>query len=88
MTIGSTTDRSIKPLPIVFATAVPRPKAATKLKNAAHTTAVPGLKTRVETIVAIEFALSWNPLMKSKVSATRAIARTNQTAPAIRRASG
>ena len=86
MTVGSTIERSIKPLPSVFATAVPRPNAATKLKNAAHTTAVAGLKTRVDTIVAIEFALSWNPLMKSKMNATRTIARTNQTVADIRRA--
>ena len=51
------------PAPTVFATAVPNPKAATKLKNAAHTTALPGDNTRVDTTVAIEFAASWNPLM-------------------------
>src|SRR5437867_12999556 len=79
MTIGSTTARSISPLPMVFATAVPRPKAATKLKNAAQMTAVPGLRTRVETTVAMELALSWKPLMKSKTNAMRTIARTNQT---------
>ncbi len=38
-------------------------KAATKLKNAAQTTACPGESTRVETTVAIEFAASWKPLM-------------------------
>jgi hypothetical protein len=38
-------------------------KAAAKLKNAAHTTAWSGVRTRVATIVAIEFAASWNPLM-------------------------
>ena len=42
---------------------VPNPKAATKLKNAAQMTALPGESTRVETIVAIEFAASWKPLM-------------------------
>ena len=41
-----------------------------KLKNAAQTTATPGVRTRVETTVAIELALSWKPLMKSKISAT------------------
>ena len=46
------------PAPTVFATAVPNPNAATKLKNAAHTTAFPGDSTRVETTVAIEFAAS------------------------------
>jgi len=42
----------------------------TKLKNAAHTTACSGVRTRVETTVAIELAASWNPLMKSKTRAT------------------
>ena len=46
------------PAPTVLATAVPNPKAATKLKNAAHTTALPGDSTRVDTTVAIEFAAS------------------------------
>ena len=48
-------------------------KAATKLKNAAQKTATPGESTRVETTVAIELALSWKPLMKSKASATAMI---------------
>ena len=46
------------PLPMVFATAVPNPKAATKLKNAAQTTAMRGVKTLVETTVAMELAAS------------------------------
>ncbi len=71
---------------MVFATAVPSPKAATKLKNAAHSTAIPGDSTRVETTVAMEFAASWKPLMKSKVSATARIASTNQTVADISRA--
>ena len=54
---------SIIPAPTVRATAVPKVKAATKLKNAAHTTALPGESTRVDTTVAIEFAASWKPLM-------------------------
>src|SRR6185369_1758676 len=66
-----TTARSIMPLPIVFATPVPRTKAATKLKNAAQSTAFCGDSTRVETTVAIEFAASWKPFRKSKDSATR-----------------
>jgi len=57
--------------PTVCATAVPNVNAATKLKNAAQTTARPGVRTRVDTTVAIEFAASWKPLMKSKNSATR-----------------
>ena len=54
---------STRPEPTVFATAVPNVKAATKLKNAAQMTALPGDSTRVETTVAIEFAASWKPLM-------------------------
>ena len=59
------------PLPSVFATWVPSTNAATKLKNAAHTTAFWGERTRVETTVAIEFAASWKPFRKSNTSATR-----------------
>ena len=42
MTAKVTRLMSIIPLPIVFATAVPKAKAATKLKNAAQITALPG----------------------------------------------
>jgi hypothetical protein len=63
ITAKVTTLMSIIPEPMVFATAVPNPNAATKLKNAAHTTACPGDSTRVDTTVAMEFAASWNPLM-------------------------
>ena len=58
-----TTLRSTMPAPTVLATAVPKPKAAMKLKTAAQMTAWPGLRTRVETTVAIELAASWKPLM-------------------------
>ena len=54
---------SIIPEPTVLATAVPKTKAATKLKKAAQMTALPGDRTRVETTVAMEFAASWKPLM-------------------------
>src|SRR5690348_3312409 len=70
MTALSTTSGTTIPLPTVVATATPKPKAATKLKNAAHATAARGVSTRVETMVAIEFAASWKPFMKSKASAT------------------
>ena len=40
-----------------------------KLKNAAHMTAKRGERTLVETTVAIEFAESWKPFNKSKISA-------------------
>ena len=75
-TVGSTIAGSTRPLLIVFATAVPTVNAAMKLKNAAHATATPGESTRVETTVAIELALSWKPLMKSKTRATATIRRT------------
>jgi len=50
----------------------PRPKnrKAIKLKKAAHSTAYCGFSTRVETIVAMEFAASCRPLRKSNSSAT------------------
>ena len=86
MTLESTTAGSTIPFAIVFATAVVKMNAATKLKNAAQTTAKLGDRTRVETTVAMELAASWNPLTKSKASATRTIARTNQAESAIRRA--
>src|SRR5436190_3565720 len=64
---------------IVAATFVPKIRNATKLKNAAQTTAARGVRTRVETTVAMEFAASWKPLKKSKA---RAIAMTT-TSPAV-----
>ena len=63
-TSGSTT-----PVAIVAATNVPKTRKAMKLNTAAHTTAMRGDSTRVETTVAIELAASWNPLTKSKASA-------------------
>src|SRR5207247_8792172 len=72
----STTHVSTTPLPTVVATWTPKPNAATKLKNAAHTTAWSGVSTRVETTVAIELAASWKPLMKSKTSATKMMKTT------------
>src|SRR3977135_4128935 len=56
---------------MVAATARPKTRRATKLKNAAQITAQCGLSTRVETTVAIELAASWKPFMKSKASASR-----------------
>jgi len=60
----------------VVATFTPNPKAATKLKKAAQTTAVLGDSVPVETTVATEFAASWKPFRKSKTSATRMIRMT------------
>ena len=80
MTAPSTTDGSTTPLPIVVATATPKKNAATKLKNAAQATACIGVRTRVPTTVAIEFAASWKPFMKSNASATP-IRRTRTPSP-------
>jgi hypothetical protein len=44
--------------------------APRKLKTAAIATAFRGEIARVETLVAIEFAVSWKPFVKSKNSAT------------------
>src|SRR5512138_2709456 len=67
------------PFPMVAATLSSAPHstgaAEMKLKNTAQATATMGESTRVETTVAIEFAASWKPLMKSKSSAT-AMSRT------------
>src|SRR5580704_7906505 len=56
------------PLPIVAATAVPKTKAAIKFQKAAQTTARKGVRTRVETTVAMELAASCQPLENSKAS--------------------
>src|SRR6185503_11421053 len=89
MTSFVTTERSIIPLPIVFATAVPMTKAATKLKKAAHNTAFWGERTRVDTTVAMEFAASWKPFRKSNVSATRMMMTTTvKDVDKVGRASG
>ena len=45
-------------------------KAPAKLRIAAIATALRGESARVETLVAIEFAVSWKPFVKSKKSAT------------------
>src|SRR5690348_13426088 len=60
-------------LDTVFATPWWKMKSARKLKLAAHTTALPGDRSRVETMVAIEFAASWKPLIKSKARATTTV---------------
>jgi hypothetical protein len=58
MTRGETMSGSMIPVPSVSATCRPKNRKAMKLKKAAHTTAYCGRRTRVETIVAIEFAAS------------------------------
>src|SRR5947207_14393189 len=59
---------------IVLATFGGKIAIATKLKNAAHSTAICGRRTRVDTTVAIEFAASWEPLMTSKARAVPTLA--------------
>src|SRR5581483_9410260 len=56
-------------LAIVLATWVLKTRKAMKLKKAAQMTARRGVRTRVLTTVAMEFAASWKPLVKSKASA-------------------
>ena len=58
ITQGVTNSRCTIPAPTVLATAVPNRNTAVKLKNAAQTTAQKGVRTRVETMVAIELAAS------------------------------
>src|SRR5579863_6544687 len=70
ITCTSITLGSMIPVPMVWATLSPNTRKATKLKNAAQTTAYCGRSTRVDTIVAIELAASCNPLRKSNRSAT------------------
>jgi hypothetical protein len=57
------------PVPTVCATWAPKIRKATKLKNAAQATATCGRSTRVDTMVAMEFAASCRPLRKSNASA-------------------
>src|ERR1019366_1001245 len=72
-----TTSASTIPRPTVSATCSPKNRNAIKLKNAAQATAYCGRKTRVDTIVAIEFAASFMPLRKSNASATAISANRN-----------
>src|SRR5712664_2433339 len=56
------------PLPMVPATAVPKKNAATKFQKAAQATARKGVRTRVETTVAMELAASCQPFENSNAS--------------------
>src|SRR5438270_3433224 len=71
-----TASRRTMPLPMVFATAVPKKNAARKLKAAAQKTAKRGESTRVDTTVAMLFAASWNPFRKSKIRAQSTLMTT------------
>src|SRR3954470_2985966 len=79
ITFGFTMLCSIRPPLTAFATATVPVNSAAKLKNAAQNTAAKGLRTRVPTMVAMEFAESWKPLLKSKMKAIAMIATTYQT---------
>src|SRR5271169_3855255 len=70
ITWALTTSASTMPRPTVSATCRPKNMKAMKLKNAAQATAYCGRSTRVDTMVAIEFAASFMPLRKSNASAT------------------
>ena len=67
------TQRSIALLSTVFATVFPtlmsKTQNARMLKEAAQITACTGVRTLVETTVAIEFAASWNPFTRSNNNA-------------------
>src|SRR5665213_1915922 len=80
MAVVSLTRGSTSPLPMVSATWTWKKKAAMKLKKAAQITACFGESTRVETTVAIEFAASCMPFMKSNRNASA----TTTTTPTVR----
>ena len=66
-TIGAVTSASSKKPPeMVLATSVDR-QAPTRLRTAAMMTAVRGLSAPVAIGPAMALALSWNPLVKSKI---------------------
>src|SRR3954452_9491506 len=67
-TVGVTASASTMPLATVAATASEM-NAPTKLKIADIATAARGDSARVEMLVAIALAVSWNPLVKSNASA-------------------
>ena len=73
--VTCTTPVSTRPEAMVLATAVPA-RAPSRLVPAASSTACAGLSTLVATTVAIELAVSWNPLMYSNTRATSTTART------------
>ncbi len=75
-TVVVTEPASTMPCPIVAATCSEM-NAPAKLRRAERATAKRGDMARVETLVAIAFAVSWKPFVKSKASAvTTTITRT------------
>ena len=77
ITFRFTKSGSTTPFPIVWATLWVKTVKAIKLKNDAIPTAARGESTFVETTVAIEFAESWNPLIKSKTRTSATITYKN-----------
>ena len=77
MTLSVMASGFTMPFAIVAATANDA-NAPTKLRMAATRTAVRGVIARVDTLVAIAFAVSWKPFVKSKKSATT-MTRTSVT---------
>src|SRR5690554_1810689 len=76
----STTPASMMPVAMVWATAVPA-SAPSRFMNAAMPTACIGESTLVATTVAIELAVSWNPLMYSNTSAVNTTISTRVSIP-------
>ena len=76
----STMPGSTMPLPMVAATLSWKKAIARTLKKAANSTACCGLSTPVDTTVAMEFAASWKPFMKSNTSASTTSRATTQKA--------
>ena len=74
--LASTTFVLMMPVAMVAATAVPI-RAPIRFITAARATAQPGASTLVATTVAMELAVSWNPLMNSNTSAARITIRTS-----------
>src|ERR1700693_3594868 len=74
-TLESTISVWTRPLPMVLATAVPKTKAAIKFQKAAQTTARKGVRTRVDTTVAMELAASCQPLENSKARVRKMVMR-------------
>ncbi|MBS1163829.1 MAG: hypothetical protein H6R03_1725, partial [Burkholderiaceae bacterium] len=83
ITCWSTMPGSTMPLPTVAATFSSKKRMATTLKKAAKATAWCGLRTPVETTVAIELAASWKPFMKSNSSASTTSITTTHMAIGI-----
>src|SRR6266481_2582227 len=77
-TFSSTISMWTMPLPMVLATAVPKTKAATKFQKAAQTTARKGVRTRVETTVAMELAASCQPFENSKARVRKMTTRRSE----------